>query len=190
MTVLLLLAGGLVAALLIALFVRSRRRAASNPSLPTPPPAGEAPRGSLRTRGTRRPDMGRPRRREVLGPQGPGGGRGVRRAWRGAQARFFESPAEGVREADLLAADLVRSLGHHPEELASGRDTRWAGDPAALNSYRAAHAIAARASAGQATEDELRRAMAEFTEFFEAAAPGGGRTRRRGGRRRGSGARW
>lgn len=190
MTVLLLLAAGLVAALLIALFVRSRRRASSAPIPTAPPPTGQPPPGPARSRGSQRPDAGRGRRREGFGPGGPGGGRGFRRAWREAQARFFDSPVEGVREADLLAADLVRSIGHHPEELASGRDTGWTGDPAALNSYRAAHAIAVRASQGGATEDELRKAMAEFAEFFGAAPRGGGRPRRRAGRRRGSGARW
>lgn len=71
--------------------------------------------------------------------------------WQAVEARFIDSPAAAVQEADAIVSNMLRGNN----------------DPALANDYRTAHAVTDKARNGEATTDELRGAMLAFRAIFE-----------------------
>jgi hypothetical protein len=88
-------------------------------------------------------------------------------AWANVQAHFVDGPAGAVMEADRLLGDVMVARGYPVSDF----DTR-AGDvsvdhPRVVQNYRAGHDIAVRQLRGQASTEDLRRAMIHYRALFE-----------------------
>src|SRR3954467_11603069 len=87
--------------------------------------------------------------------------------WRGAQRRFVDEPAPAVGEADALVIEVMRARGYPGAEEFDQRAADVSVDhPQVVEHYRAAHDISGRATAGEASTEDLRQAMVHFRALF------------------------
>jgi hypothetical protein len=86
--------------------------------------------------------------------------------WESVQAHFVDGPAGAVTEADQLLGDVLAARGYPVGDF----ETRAADisvDHPLVQNYRAGHAIAVRHLNGQASTEDLRRAMIHYRALFE-----------------------
>jgi hypothetical protein len=88
-------------------------------------------------------------------------------AWDALQARFVDNPKGVVVEADVLVRDLMMKRGYP-----SGVFERRAADisvdhPKVVETYRSARAIAVRDQQGEASTEELRKAVVYYRALFD-----------------------
>src|SRR5215213_6961408 len=87
--------------------------------------------------------------------------------WRAAQRRFVDEPAPAVGEADALVSEVMRDRGYPVAEEFDQRAADVSVDhPEVVDNYRAAHGISSRATAGDASTEDLRQAMVHFRALF------------------------
>jgi FtsZ-interacting cell division protein ZipA len=87
--------------------------------------------------------------------------------WRGAQRRFVDEPAPAVGEADALVMEVMRDRGYPVADEFDQRAADVSVDhPEVVEHYRAAHDISGRATAGEASTEDLRQAMVHFRALF------------------------
>ncbi len=89
--------------------------------------------------------------------------------WRLIQSRFVDGPRGAVEQADLLVERLMRARGYpltgtDIEQRAADISVSHAG---VVDNYRAAHQIALRHRQGQATTEDLRRAIVYYRSLFD-----------------------
>jgi hypothetical protein len=89
------------------------------------------------------------------------------RAWDGVQASFVDKPADAVGDADRLIQDVMRARGYPVEDFDQRSADLSVDHPSVVENYRNGHALAERSSSGQATTEELRRAMVHYRSLFE-----------------------
>ena len=87
--------------------------------------------------------------------------------WRAAQRRFVDQPGPAVGEADALVMEVMRDRGYPVADEFDQRAADISVDhPEVVEHYRAAHGISGRATAGDATTEDLRQAMVHFRALF------------------------
>jgi FtsZ-interacting cell division protein ZipA len=87
--------------------------------------------------------------------------------WRTAQRRFVDEPAPAVGEADALVMEVMRDRGYPVADEFDQRAADVSVDhPQVVEHYRAAHDISGRATAGEASTEDLRQAMVHFRALF------------------------
>jgi hypothetical protein len=87
--------------------------------------------------------------------------------WRGAQRRFVDEPAPAVGEADALVIEVMRERGYPVADEFEQRAADVSVDhPEVVEHYRAAHGISSKATAGDASTEDLRQAMVHFRALF------------------------
>src|SRR3954447_4614200 len=87
--------------------------------------------------------------------------------WRSAQRRFVDQPGPAVGEADALVMEVMRDRGYPVEDEFEHRAADVSVDhPQVVEHYRAAHEISGRATAGEASTEDLRQAMVHFRALF------------------------
>jgi hypothetical protein len=87
--------------------------------------------------------------------------------WRGAQRRFVDEPGPAVGEADALVMEVMRDRGYPVADEFEQRAADVSVDhPEVVEHYRAAHGISSRATAGEASTEDLRQAMVHFRALF------------------------
>jgi FtsZ-interacting cell division protein ZipA len=87
--------------------------------------------------------------------------------WRGAQRRFVDEPAPAVGDADALVMEVMRDRGYPVADEFDQRAADVSVDhPEVVEHYRAAHDISGRATAGEASTEDLRQAMVHFRLLF------------------------
>jgi hypothetical protein len=87
--------------------------------------------------------------------------------WRAAQRRFVDEPAPAVGEADALVIEVMRDRGYPVADEFEQRAADVSVDhPEVVEHYRAAHGISSRATAGDASTEDLRQAMVHFRALF------------------------
>jgi FtsZ-interacting cell division protein ZipA len=87
--------------------------------------------------------------------------------WRAAQRRFVDEPAPAVGEADALVMEVMRDRGYPVADEFDQRAADVSVDhPQVVEHYRAAHDISGRATAGDASTEDLRQAMVHFRALF------------------------
>jgi FtsZ-interacting cell division protein ZipA len=87
--------------------------------------------------------------------------------WRDAQRRFVDEPAPAVGEADALVIEVMRDRGYPVADEFDQRAADVSVDhPVVVEHYRAAHDISGRATAGDASTEDLRQAMVHFRALF------------------------
>lgn len=87
-------------------------------------------------------------------------------AWRLAQTHFVDDPAAAVAQADGLVGELMAVRGYPVAEFDQRAADLSVNYPALVEQYRAAHAIAVRERAGQATTEDLRQAVVDYRALF------------------------
>jgi hypothetical protein len=88
-------------------------------------------------------------------------------AWTGVQARFVDGPAGAVTEADQLLGDLMATRGYPVGDFETRAADISVDHPMVVQNYRAGHDIAVRHLKGQASTEDLRRAMIHYRALFE-----------------------
>lgn len=88
-------------------------------------------------------------------------------AWRSDQARFVDDPKGAVLEADRLVADLMQTRGYPVGDFEQRAADISVDHPHVVQNYRVAHDIALREQRGDASTEDLRRAMVHYRALFE-----------------------
>jgi hypothetical protein len=88
-------------------------------------------------------------------------------AWRSDQARFVDDPKAAVVEADRLVADLMQVRGYPVGDFEQRAADVSVDHPHVVQNYRTAHDIAVREQRGEASTEDLRKAMVHYRALFE-----------------------
>jgi hypothetical protein len=88
-------------------------------------------------------------------------------AWEQIQAHFVDGPAGAVAEADQLLGDVMAARGYPVTDFEQRAADISVDHPVVTQNYRAAHMIALRHAAGEASTEDLRQAMIHYRVLFE-----------------------
>ncbi len=87
--------------------------------------------------------------------------------WRATQARFVDDPEGAIVDADRLVEDVMKTRGYPVSDFDQRAADLSVHHPRVVDNYRAARDIARRQRSGNATTEDLRRAMVHYRELFE-----------------------
>ena len=87
--------------------------------------------------------------------------------WRKVQAQFVDDPGKSINEADGLVSELMATRGYPMTGFENRVDDLSVDHPVVVQNYRAAHAIAVKNETGQATTEDLRKALVFERELFD-----------------------
>jgi hypothetical protein len=88
-------------------------------------------------------------------------------AWRVLQTRFVDNPRVTVAEADELVRDLMVKRGYPMADFEHRAADISVDHPQLVETYRAAQAIAVRDQRGEASTEELRKAVVYYRSLFD-----------------------
>jgi FtsZ-interacting cell division protein ZipA len=88
-------------------------------------------------------------------------------SWRQEQAHFVDNPRTAVENADHLVGEVMRLRGYPVGEFERRAADLSVDHPRVVENYRSAHEIALRDSHGEASTEDLRRAMVHYRALFE-----------------------
>jgi hypothetical protein len=91
-------------------------------------------------------------------------------SWTKVQAHFVDGPAIAVNEADQLLRDVMSTLGYPVSDFDQCAADISVDHPQVIEDYRAAHDVALRQVNGQASTEDLRRAMIHYRALFQDMA--------------------
>ena len=86
--------------------------------------------------------------------------------WTEVQSQFVDDPAGAVTVADGLVSEVMQLRGYPIGEFEQRAADISVDYPLVVENYRAAHGIAGRHSAGQASTEDLRQAMVHYRVLF------------------------
>jgi hypothetical protein len=87
--------------------------------------------------------------------------------WETLQARFVDNPTGVVGEADRLVRELMLKRGYPMADFEHRAADISVHHPLVVDNYRAAQAIAARNLRGQASTEDMRKAVVHYRALFE-----------------------
>jgi|SRR5581483_899727 len=87
--------------------------------------------------------------------------------WRSTQERFVDDPRGATMEADHLVLEVMRARGYPVEDFDQRAADISVDYPELVGNYRAAHDIAVRQSLGEASTEDLRRAVRHYRALFD-----------------------
>jgi hypothetical protein len=88
-------------------------------------------------------------------------------AWSALQSRFIDSPKGVVVEADHLVRELMVKRGYPMGDFERMSADISVDHPTVVATYRAAQGIAARDASGEASTEELRKAVIHYRTLFD-----------------------
>jgi hypothetical protein len=88
-------------------------------------------------------------------------------AWRTLQTRFVDNPRGVVVDADRLVRDLMTKRGYPMGDFEHRAADISVDHPKVVDAYRSARAIAARDERGEASTEELRKAVVYYRTLFD-----------------------
>jgi hypothetical protein len=88
-------------------------------------------------------------------------------AWHVDQARFVDDPRGAVLEADLLVQSVMRERGYPVADFDQRVDDISVDHPHVVQNYRAARDIVLQHQRGEATTEDLRRALVHYRALFD-----------------------
>lgn len=100
-------------------------------------------------------------------PLAPGDRARFMESWGKVQSHFVDSPGGAVIEADQLLGDVMSTRGYPVSDFEQRVADISVDHPLVLDNYRVAHHSAIRQAQGQASTEELRKAMIHFRTLFE-----------------------
>jgi hypothetical protein len=94
--------------------------------------------------------------------------------WTRVQAQFVDDPNYAVTRADDLLGEVMAARGYPVKDFEQQAADLSVDHPHVVQNYRTAHDIANRHAAGDATTEDLRKAMIHYRALFEelTAEPG------------------
>jgi len=87
--------------------------------------------------------------------------------WNEVQARFVDDPPDAVKLADSLVTEVMQASGYPIADFEQQAPKLTVDHPVVVESYRKAHEIALRHESGQASTEDLRRAMVHYGSLFQ-----------------------
>jgi hypothetical protein len=87
--------------------------------------------------------------------------------WRKVQSRFVDDPQGSIGEADRLVHDVMQARGYPMGEFEQRAADVSVDHPRVVEHYRAAHAVAGRASRDGTETEEMRQAMVHYRALFD-----------------------
>lgn len=87
--------------------------------------------------------------------------------WNEVQAQFVDDPKGAVTLADGLVTDVMQARGYPITDFEQRAADISVDHPEVVDNYRAAHDIALRHGRGQASTEDLRKAMVHYRALFE-----------------------
>ncbi len=100
-------------------------------------------------------------------PLGPSDREGFASAWHAVQARFVDDPKAAVEQADRLICDVMTARGYPMADFEQRAADISVDHPQVVDNYRKAHGIAQQTERGQASTEDLRKAMVYYRALFE-----------------------
>ncbi len=88
-------------------------------------------------------------------------------SWHKIQTEFVDDPKNSVTQADQLLGDVMSTRGYSVSEFEQRSADISVDHPLVVANYRAAHEIAVRHAAGQASTEDLRQAMIHYRTLFD-----------------------
>ena len=88
--------------------------------------------------------------------------------WQQVQARFVDDPQGAVTVADSLVTEVMQARGYPITDFEQRAADLSVDHPVVVENYRAAHDIALRHSRGQASTEDLPKALVHYRSLFEA----------------------
>jgi hypothetical protein len=103
--------------------------------------------------------------------------------WNQLQDQFVDRPQVVVVQADDLITQVMRDRGYPVDDFESKSDLVSVDHPDVVQNYRDAHSVYTKTTTGEASTEDLRRAVVAYRVLFEelvtnAARPGNGRAGR------------
>jgi hypothetical protein len=83
-------------------------------------------------------------------------------SWRLIQERFVDHPVQSIRDADQLVQQVMRERGYPTQDFERRAEDISVDHPDVVEHYRAAHDAAEASSRGDATTEDLRKAMIHY----------------------------
>src|SRR5215831_3566129 len=87
-------------------------------------------------------------------------------SWRVIQARFVDDPRGAVTDADALIREVMTTRGYPMSNWEQRVADISVDHPRLVENYRTGHEIALRHERGEASTEDLRRAMIAYRELF------------------------
>jgi hypothetical protein len=87
--------------------------------------------------------------------------------WQSMQSRFVDDPKRAIGEADALVSSLMQARGYPVADFSQRAADISVDYPSVVANYRAAHEIRLRHEKGEASTEDLRRAMIHYRSLFE-----------------------
>jgi|SRR5579864_4857314 len=87
--------------------------------------------------------------------------------WNEVQSRFVDDPRGAATVAESLVTEVMQARGYPLGEFEQRAADISVDHPLVVENYRAAHAIALRHNAGQASTEDLRQAMVHYRTLFQ-----------------------
>jgi hypothetical protein len=88
-------------------------------------------------------------------------------AWRADQARFVDDPADAVIEADRLVQEVMKARRYPVADFDQRVEDISVDHPHLVQNYRAARDIARRRERGEASTEDLRKALVYYRALFD-----------------------
>jgi hypothetical protein len=87
--------------------------------------------------------------------------------WNELQRRFVDRPEVAVVEADDLITQVMRDRGYPVDDFEAQSELVSVDHPGVVQNYRDAHGIYTRTTSGEASTEDLRRAVLAYRVLFE-----------------------
>jgi hypothetical protein len=87
--------------------------------------------------------------------------------WEGVQARFVDHPSEAITEAEQLVTRVMGRRGYPVADFEQRAADISVDHPQVVSEYREARAIAIANSDGNASTEDLRKAMLHYRALFD-----------------------
>ena len=87
--------------------------------------------------------------------------------WRTVQTQFVDDPKGSVSRADELVSEVMKARGYPMADFEQRADDLSVDHPVFVENYRTAHDIALRHNKGEASTEDLRKAMVHYRSLFE-----------------------
>jgi hypothetical protein len=88
-------------------------------------------------------------------------------AWHADQARFVDDPVGAVAEADRLVQDVMKARGYPVADFEQRVEDISVDHPHLVQNYRAAREVIALHQRGEATTEDLRKALVYYRGLFD-----------------------
>ncbi len=113
--------------------------------------------------------MTRVKRRQELEivPLSPAARERYAERWRRTQAEFVDSPELALRDASALLDEVMSERGYPVADFEEQAGVVSVDHADVVENYRAAHEVSLAAAEGEASTEEMRRAMRHYRSLFE-----------------------